>query len=228
MPFFLFQSSHLLWGPLTYGTTQKRDREFPILQQAMGNYRLPATLERFWNPILFAQISSIHQNFRRWLAICPNFSYGVSHHLHHLFHVFSNLFLRQFYHSIIIILQISRIFPYPFSSATIIHPLISKVCAKQEMLHPYPNFFQRIYSLDRRQASINQEKSGATQTLVSPFFCGRDAAAPNFATAVMGCPPHNNVFQAETLVGISFQTPAGRCRRGEFPFCFRRGGRRPG
>jgi len=34
-------------------------------------------------------------------------------------------------------------------------------------------------------------------------------------------PPHNNVFQAETLVGISFQTPAGRCRRGEFPFCFR-------
>ena len=34
-------------------------------------------------------------------------------------------------------------------------------------------------------------------------------------------PPHNNIFQAETLVGISFQTPAGRCRRGEFPFCFR-------
>ena len=38
------------------------------------------------------------------------------------------------------------------------------------MLHPYPNFFQRIYSLARCQASINQEKTGATQTLVSPFL----------------------------------------------------------
>ena len=71
-------------------------------------------------------------------------------------------------------------------------------------------------------------KIGGNANFSISLFCGRDAAAPNFATAVMGCPPHNNVFQAETLVGISFQTPAGRCRRGEFPFCFRRGGRRPG
>ena len=49
----------------------------------------------------------------------------------------------------------------------------------------------------------------AVSILVSPFSCGRNAAAPNFATAVMGCHPHNNVFQAETLVGISFQPPAG-------------------
>ncbi|MBR6176138.1 MAG: hypothetical protein IKQ52_11250, partial [Bacteroidales bacterium] len=33
----------------------------------------------------------------------------------------------------------------------------------------------------------------------------------------MGCPPHNNVFQAETLVGISFQTPAGAAGAGNSP-----------